>query len=198
MSHENNAQCTGERGSAMIMAVFVLTLVAGMGSALLFLSHTEVTMATSSLDIKKAFYLAEAGEEDGRTTLFIANGVGEEFSDDLADGTGGGTAGPNGVIDFDRTTIAPIYDGDGNVTGFTGYDDDIPITAATPLGGGPNLPRRRSPGSDCRQSRWTLAGGACLRQLWRWIDAAVQGRICTEADFRRFNRLEHVSTHIWP
>ena len=78
----------GERGSAMVLAVFVLVLVSSMGISLLFLTHNEVRMGQAGLHAKQAFYLAEAGQEDGRTTLFAANGN-DDFSDDLAACAGG-------------------------------------------------------------------------------------------------------------
>ena len=62
-------------------------------------------MSQSSLRLKKAFYLAEAGIEDGRTTLFLANGEGP-FSDDLETAAGGATS----PIDFDLDGLAAIYD----------------------------------------------------------------------------------------
>ena len=128
-------QYAGERGSALIMAVFVLVLVTGMGMSLLFVGQLELKMSQAGLNTKKAFFLAEAGQEDGRMTLFNTNGAGD-FSDDLADGAGGGAAGPNGVIDFDRDNLRVVYDADGNVTGFTGFGDDIPLRTRTALGDG--------------------------------------------------------------
>ncbi len=124
-----------ERGSALVMAVFVLVLLAGMGVSLLSLSQIEVKMSQTSLNVKKAFYLAEAGQEDGRATLFEINGA-EDFSDDLADGVGGGAAGPNGVINFDIANLLVNRDTSGNVTGLAGYGDDIPLRALTSFGDG--------------------------------------------------------------
>ena len=83
---------TEEQGSALLLAVFVLVLLAGMGTALLFLSHTEIEMSRADLRGKQAFYLAEAGLEAARLTLFDSN-KGDTFNDDLeaaacaADGT---------------------------------------------------------------------------------------------------------------
>ena len=120
----------GERGSALVLAIFMLALLTGMGTALLFVSQVEVKMSQAALRSKMAFYLAEAGEEDGRATLFETNGNGD-FSDDLVT-----AAGANGLIDFDPATIEAIYDPDGNVTGFTGYGDDAPLRSTTALGQG--------------------------------------------------------------
>ena len=115
-------------GSALVMAIFALFLISGMGTALLFLSRNESKMSQSSLRLKKAFYLAEAGIEDGRTTLFLTNGEGP-FSDDLETAAGG----PTSPIDFDLDNLTATYDAAGNVTGLTGFGDDVPLRAMTSL-----------------------------------------------------------------
>jgi hypothetical protein len=116
-----------DRGSAMVMVVFVLVLLTGMGTALLFLSQHETRMSQASLRGKKAFYLAESAIEDGRRTLYVINGDGP-FGDDLIDFS------TDGTIDFDPDNLEAVYDSDGNVTGFTGYGDDTPLRAVTQLG----------------------------------------------------------------
>lgn len=121
------------RGSALIMAMFVLVLLTGMGTALLFLSQHEMRMGRAGLRAKQAFYLAEAGVEDGRATLFAVNGE-EEFDDDLET-----AAGADDELDLDPAAIQPVYDSDGNVTGFTGVDDDVPLRPLTALGGSSDL-----------------------------------------------------------
>ncbi len=115
------------RGSALVMAIFVLVLLSGMGTALLFLSRNESKMSQANLRLRKAFYLAESGLEDARTTLFFANGE-DPFDDDLE-----AAAGVDLVIDFDPDNLAAVYDGNGNVTGFTGFDDDVPLRTMTSL-----------------------------------------------------------------
>jgi hypothetical protein len=112
----------------MVMAIFVLVILTGMAVALLFLSQNEVKMSTASLRTKQVFYTAEAAVEDGRMTLFATNG-GDSFNDDLL-----AAAGANGNIDFNPASVQPVYDADGNPSGFTGYGDDVPLTAATGLG----------------------------------------------------------------
>jgi hypothetical protein len=131
----DKTRCSRERGSVLVMAMFVLLLLTSMGMSLLFLSENEIKMSLASANEKKVFYLAEAGQEDGRASLFNTNGA-DDFSDDLADGLGGGAAGPNGVIDFDPDNIQVVHDSNGNVTGFTGYGDDIPLRSITALGDG--------------------------------------------------------------
>lgn len=119
-----------ETGSAFVMAVFVMALLSGMGIALLFLSSNEVKMSQADMRSKQVFYLAEAGMEAGRATLLILNGSGS-FSDDLTT-----YAGPDGVLDFDPDAVQATYDTDGNVTGLTGYGDDVPLIDTTAFGGG--------------------------------------------------------------
>ena len=45
-------------------------------------------------------------------------------------------AGLNGAIDFDPDAILPVYDSNGDLTGFTGFGDDRPLVAATAFGEG--------------------------------------------------------------
>ena len=119
-----------ERGSAMLLAMFVMILLTGMGLSLLFLSQSEASLGAADLGSKQAYYLAEAGVEVARLTLFNTNGNGS-FDDDLTTHAGG-----DGVIDFDPGAARPVFDGQGQVTGFIGYDDDVPLIVATQLGDG--------------------------------------------------------------
>lgn len=119
-----------QKGSAMLMAVFVLAVVAMTGVSLLFLGTTEMKMSRRGNDLKQAFYLAEAGEEAARMALYLMNGN-EDFSDELVS-----LAGDNGVFDLDIDNLSPIYDSAGNLTGVSGADDDVPFQPATRLGNG--------------------------------------------------------------
>ncbi len=119
-----------ERGSALLMAVFTLFLVSSSGLGLLLLTHTSTSMAGSDRSAKNAFYMAEAGQENGRMTLFGTNGTGT-FDDDLV-----GAAGANGVLDLDPSALRAVRDADGDVVGFTGFGDDTPLRATTSLGDG--------------------------------------------------------------
>src|SRR5882672_3248336 len=142
-----------ERGSALIMAIFILVLLTGMGAALLFVSENEVKMSQVDVRSKQVFYFAEAGLEDARETLRINNLNATPaankltLSDDLVT-----AAGANGVINFDAANLKAVYDSSGNVTGFTGYGDDVPLKATTTLGNGKyaafltNDPLEPSPG----------------------------------------------------
>jgi hypothetical protein len=121
---------TTERGSALVVVVFALALLSSLGVALLFLSQNEVRMSRANLQASKAFYLAEAGLEDGRATLYEIN-KGGDLSDDLAT-----AAGPNGRFDIDPEAVRPVYDAAGKLTGFTGYGDDVPVTSTTAIGEG--------------------------------------------------------------
>jgi hypothetical protein len=92
-----------------------------MGVALMFVSGAEMQSSQANLRTNKVFFLAETGLEDARATLYALN-TNEPFSDDLVT-----AAGPDGVIDFDVNTIDATYDSSGNFTGFTGYNDDVPL-----------------------------------------------------------------------
>jgi hypothetical protein len=126
-SERFNSNRDPQHGSALVMAIFVLVLLTGMGAALLFTSQHEGKMSRTSLHVKKAFYLAESAIEDGRRTLFITNGE-NPFDDDLED-----AAGDDDNINFNPKNIEAVYDGDGTVTGFTGAGDDEPLRAFTAI-----------------------------------------------------------------
>jgi len=120
-----------QRGSALLLAVFVLALVSLSGIGLLFLANSEVRTSYVGLRDKRAFYLAEAGQENGRMTLFGINGN-NPFTDDLVS-----YPGVNGVFDaIDPTAIQPIFDGAGALTGVTGVGDDVPVRDVTGLSSG--------------------------------------------------------------
>ena len=128
-SERSNSNRDPRRGSALVMAIFVLVLLTGMGAALLFTSQNEGKMSRTSLRVKEAFYFAESAIEDGRRTLFITNGE-NPFDDDLEDAAGGL---PSDIIDFDPTNIEAVYASDGSVTGFTGAGNDVPLRAFTSI-----------------------------------------------------------------
>jgi len=121
-------RATAQRGSSLVLAIFVMVLVSGMGLSLLFVAQTEQQMSQADVRAKKSFYLAEAGVEDGRITVHMP---GVTLSDQLAT-----AAGANGVVDFDVQSLVPVYDTSGNLTGFTGYGDDVPVRGITSLGDG--------------------------------------------------------------
>jgi hypothetical protein len=128
---ENPSPKPPQRGSALLFAVFVLALVSLSGIGLLFLTNSEIRTSYVGLRDKRAFYLAEAGEEDGRMTLFGINGN-NPFTDDLVS-----YAGANGVFDaIDPAAIQPIFDGSGALTGVTGVGDDVPVRGVTGLSNG--------------------------------------------------------------
>ncbi|MDH3628167.1 MAG: pilus assembly PilX N-terminal domain-containing protein [Acidobacteriota bacterium] len=117
-----------ERGSALVMAIFVLVLLTTIGSALLFVSQNEVRMSGADTNSKASFYIAEAGLEAGRMTLYNTN-EGESFDDDLA------AAADDGTFDFSVLTISATYGSDGDVNGFT-YGADQPLIGPVAFGDG--------------------------------------------------------------
>jgi hypothetical protein len=119
-----------ETGSALVLALFMTALLSAMGVALLFLAQAEMSMSKASLHVKKAFYEAEAGIEDGRLTLFEGYGL-EGLADAMED-----AAGDDDEISLDVDNLAPLYDADGNVTGLTGCGDDVPLRGLSSLGDG--------------------------------------------------------------
>jgi hypothetical protein len=126
-----------ERGSALVMAIFVLVLLTSMGAALLFVSENEMKTGQVDLRSKTVFYVSEAGLEDARETLRVVNLSGAttalrgSFNDELTS-----AAGPNGVINFDPAALKPVFDSNGDVAGFSGYGDDVPLKSMTAFGQG--------------------------------------------------------------
>jgi len=120
----------GNRGSALLLAIFVLVMLAGMGFVLMNLSRNEMKMSAANLQAKSTFYLAEAGLENGRATL-TEGGASVNLSTSL-----GTAAGTDGIFNFDPDAIQVVLDGNGSVTGFTGYGDDVPLRGPVAMGDG--------------------------------------------------------------
>jgi len=126
-----------ERGSALVMALFVLVLLTAMGAALLFVSENEMKTGQVDLRSKTVFYASEAGLEDARETLRVVNLAGvnaalrSSFNDELT-----AAAGANATINFDPAALKPVFDSNGDATGFTGYGDDVPLKGVTAFGQG--------------------------------------------------------------
>ena len=116
------------------MAIFVLFLISSMGAALLFMADSDVKMNKAGLRAKAAFFEAEAGLENARNVLRLQNIASANpsgYSDELLVAAGSG-----GAIQVDPATIAPVYNSAGQVTGFTGYGNDVPLVAFTAFSGG--------------------------------------------------------------
>ncbi len=125
------SQLARQSGSALVMAIFFTALLGSLGIALLFLGVNNLKLSRVQLDVKKSFFLAEAGVEQGRRALQDAIGATGELDDQLL-----AAAGPDGVLDFDAATLVAVTDSAGNFTGLGGYDDDVPLQADAPLGEG--------------------------------------------------------------
>lgn len=59
----------GERGSALVMVLAIITAVLLVGSALFTLGTSEADIVEYTVDSAKAFYLAEAGQERARSFM---------------------------------------------------------------------------------------------------------------------------------
>jgi hypothetical protein len=126
---------SGQRGSALIIAVFVVAILSAMALALTFMGENELKLGRADLRGKRTFYVAEAGLEHGRLALFDTNGK-ESFDDDLLAAAGGTVDG----IELDVDALVPTFDAAGILTGFsTGYGDDVPLLGTTSFGEGAYL-----------------------------------------------------------
>ncbi len=128
MNRIRNSLCpvslASSRGSGLLLAVFALALLTSIGVALLFISQVEVKNTQLDNQTKSVFYGAEAALENGRERLRqwnLASGT-LELGDEIAR-----AAGVNGVLDFDPDNVWPVYDADGDFTGFAGLGDDEPL-----------------------------------------------------------------------
>ena len=119
-----------ERGSALLLAVFLLAFLTGLGIAVHFQSQSALLMSAADRQAQQTYFLAEAGIEAGRQELYNINADGL-FDDDLVS-----AAGVNGVIDFDPDAVEALYAADGTVSGFSGYGDDQPLLDVSSLGKG--------------------------------------------------------------
>ena len=123
-----------EKGSSLVIAMFVLAMLTALGSGLLFLANTDVKMNQADLRAKAVFAIAESGLEDSRNKLRadnIASANPNSLDDELAVAAGGNT-----TIDLNVNSLTPTYDSNGNVTGFTGYGNDTPLRTITTFNGG--------------------------------------------------------------
>jgi hypothetical protein len=123
-----------DRGSALVMAIFVLFLVTALGVALLFLSRNEVRLSQADLRGKTVYYYSEAGLEDARTAVWLANMASTNplnLDEELAT-----AAGADNILEFNLATVSPVFDGNGNFTGITGFGDDVPPAILTDFDGG--------------------------------------------------------------
>jgi hypothetical protein len=123
-----------QKGSALVVSIFVLVLLTSMGIALLLLSQSEVRASRVDSYTKQAFYLSEAGLEAARQSLYNLHGttaLADPFSDDLDAAAGG-----NDTIDLDVDNLAPTFDSMGALTGFAGTGDDGPVYGPAALADG--------------------------------------------------------------
>ncbi len=121
-----------EKGSALLMAVFMLVLLGAMGVVLLNLSNMEQRSSKANVESKQLFFLSEAGIEDGRRTLWALNNASADtrsLTEELTALSG------DGVLDFDPDNLEPIFTA-GVLTGFTGMNDDTPVRGITKLDDG--------------------------------------------------------------
>lgn len=118
----------------MIMALVVMLLLTSLGIALLFLAQLESSMSHADTGSKIALYAAEAGLEDAREQLRQVN-IGSS-NPDVLDEELLTAAGGDNTLDFDLDQLQEIRDGNGNVVGLTGYDDDVPLRSWTAFGEG--------------------------------------------------------------
>jgi hypothetical protein len=73
MRKASGATANRERGVALLIAIFSLVLIAGVGVALLAMSTSETTVAESYRSSTQVFYAALAGLEEGRGRVWLGH-----------------------------------------------------------------------------------------------------------------------------
>lgn len=127
-----------EKGSGLVLALFAMVLLTGVGVVLLSVMHTEIKMNQVDQRTKKAFYLAEAGVQHGREILRqrrLTEGA-KMIDDELAK-----ARGANATIDVVPSSIRPLYNNAGSFIGLSGPGlsgpgKDTPLVGKTALGDG--------------------------------------------------------------
>lgn len=107
--HANRVLC-GEKGLVLPVVLFLIGIIAAMGSAAVVLTRTDIKISRNYKNSEEAFFIAQAGTEHARAALGTMNAGSADkgsFSDELASRVGG-----NGLLE-------------GHATG-----DDAPITQA--------------------------------------------------------------------
>ncbi len=125
-----NPETASERGSAFVLAIFMSFILASMGIGLILVASNEATQGKASLRPKVAFFLAEAGEEDGRASLRAINGT-NDFNFSMPN-----YVGADGEFSVDADALKIVYDANGVPTAVTGYGDDVPLRGLTPFADG--------------------------------------------------------------
>ena len=161
----------------MVLAMFVLFLLASTGAALLFLADSEQESSKANNRASQAFYIAEAGLERARQALYDANGL-DTFDDDLTT-----AAGANGTIDVAPDGLTPVFDSNGNLTGVNGAGNDVPLLSVTSLNGGRTLAyltndplEGRSTTDDENDRLAIVAVGAGANRTFEVVEAVIERR----------------------
>ena len=171
-----------ERGSALVMAIFVMALLAAMGMTLLFVTENEARTGQVDQRAKRSFFLAEAGLEKARETMRVDNYTDvsaanrQTFDDELVT-----AAGANGVFNFSPTTLRLVYNSSGVVTGYTGAGDDVPVRAVTAFGSGfyaafltNDIADANTPLTDTNDRVKVTAVGAGANRSMEMVQAVVE------------------------
>lgn len=146
-----------ERGSALIISIFILILLTVIGIATINTSMTEILISAAEKDRERCFYVAEAGEEHAKgmlTGLFvqrnsarIASGGTPDW-DFALDGTEAGVNATTGLNHDGSTTWISNGDGGGgytydvriwnNADGGSAIDDTDGLIYVRSISSGPN------------------------------------------------------------
>jgi hypothetical protein len=70
-SHRRSAGCAGRRGGALLLALVSVLSVAAIGAALMQVTGAVVRRQAAALEMRRAFYLAEAGLAEAYTGLMM-------------------------------------------------------------------------------------------------------------------------------
>lgn len=129
----HRSMALGERGSALVATLAALFLLTLAGLILLKVSQGEVQMNSADLRSKQAFYLAEAGIEQGREVLRAYRTSHSTIS---VVGLLKDIDGPNATINANPDVITVTFGAPGAAPTLGGFGDDTAVVAMTPYGNG--------------------------------------------------------------
>lgn len=112
--HNRGIRARGERGIALVVALWVMAVLYLLGMVFLSLSGTESTIASNEVSVAKAFNIAEAGLERAKRSL-----MGEDLNGVLANG---GTPSFGSSVAFDGGTYQVVVSN--NCTAIGNYAAD--------------------------------------------------------------------------
>src|SRR5438067_10219904 len=88
-----NGPKNNERGTALIIALFALMILAAVGMGMIYTANTEISVNSNYRNSQQAYFAARAGLEEARDRLLAGNISNLPYAKDPGNGTGKGLPG---------------------------------------------------------------------------------------------------------